>query len=81
MASLRAMNKPGILALFVGFVCKALAGVLIGALVSGVCGAKYIEKGKLTEKDDFEQDVKDESVQGMSTGVCQAVRRRMRVWL
>ena len=45
VASLREMIKPGILVmgtpLFVGFLfgCKALAGVLIGALVAGVCGA------------------------------------------
>merc|ERR1719464_2435592 len=72
VASLHEMIKPGILVmgtpLFVGFMfgCKALAGVLIGALVSGVCGAisasntggawdnakKYIEQGHLTKKDD-----------------------------
>merc|ERR1740129_1603713 len=71
VASLHEMIKPGILVmgtpLFVGFMfgCKALAGVLIGALVSGVCGAisasntggawdnakKYIEQGKLKSAD------------------------------
>jgi len=70
-ASLKEMVPPGILVmftpLFVGFMfgCKALAGVLIGALVSGVCGAvsasntggawdnakKYIEQGKLLSAD------------------------------
>merc|ERR1719159_213424 len=67
-ASLREMIPPGALVMgtpiVVGFLfgCKALAGVLIGALVSGVCGAisasntggawdnakKYIEQGQLT---------------------------------
>merc|ERR1712154_581220 len=71
VASLKEMIKPGVLVmgtpLFVGFVfgCKALAGVLLGALVSGVCGAisasntggawdnakKYIEQKKLKDKD------------------------------
>merc|ERR1712228_7053 len=70
-ASLKEMVPPGILVmctpLLVGFVfgCKALAGGLIGALVSGVCGAvsasntggawdnakKYIEQGKLKSAD------------------------------
>merc|ERR1719251_885465 len=70
-ASLKEMVPPGMLVmitpLFVGFVfgCKALAGLLIGALVSGVCGAvsasntggawdnakKYIEQGKLKTAD------------------------------
>merc|ERR1719251_436057 len=70
-ASLKEMVPPGALVmvtpLFVGFVfgCKALAGLLIGALVSGVCGAvsasntggawdnakKYIEQGKLKTAD------------------------------
>merc|ERR1712241_1151356 len=78
-ASLKEMVPPGVLVmvtpLFVGFVfgCKALAGVLLGALVSGVCGAisasntggawdnakKYIEQGKLTKKDDNGQDMVD----------------------
>jgi len=77
VASLREMIKPGILVmgtpLLVGFLfgCKALAGVLLGALVSGVCGAisasntggawdnakKYIEQGKLTKTDDDGQEV------------------------
>merc|ERR1719242_2866640 len=76
-ASLKEMVPPGVLVmatpLVVGFLfgCKCLAGVLIGALVSGVCGAisasntggawdnakKYIEQGKLTKKDDFGVDV------------------------
>mmetsp|Transcript_16560 Transcript_16560/g.26245 ORF Transcript_16560/g.26245 Transcript_16560/m.26245 type:complete len:793 (-) Transcript_16560:79-2457(-) len=70
-ASLREMIPPGILVmgtpLVVGFIfgCKALAGVLIGALVSGVCGAvaasntggawdnakKFIEQNKLKNDD------------------------------
>merc|ERR1719461_1834426 len=70
-ASLKEMVPPGVLVmvtpLFVGFVfdCKALAGVLIGALVSSVCGAisasntggawdnakKYVEQGKLEKSD------------------------------
>ena len=61
------MIKPDILvmgtSLFVGFLfgCKALAGVLIGALVSGVCSSiSTSNTGKLTKKDDFGQDVKDE---------------------
>jgi len=65
------MVPPGALVMatpiVVGFIfgCKALAGVLIGALVSGVCGAisasntggawdnakKYIEQKKLKDKD------------------------------
>jgi len=83
VASLKEMIKPGVLVmgtpLFVGFVfgCKALAGVLLGALVSGVCGAisasntggawdnakKYIEQGKLTKKDDNGQDMVDDDGQ------------------
>merc|ERR1719400_2729365 len=71
VASLHEMIKPGVLVmgtpLFVGFMfgCKALAGVLIGALVSGVCGAisasntggawdnakKYVEQGKMEKSD------------------------------
>jgi len=71
-ASLKQMIPPGALVmgtpLIVGFVfgCQALAGVLIGALVSGVCGAisasntggawdnakKYIEQGKLKDDND-----------------------------
>lgn len=67
-ASLKEMIGPGLLVMgtpiIIGFIfgCKALAGVLIGALVSGVCGAvsasntggawdnakKYIEQGKLS---------------------------------
>merc|ERR1719471_2548874 len=82
-ASLKEMVPPGVLVmgtpLFVGFVfgCKALAGVLLGALVSGVCGAisasntggawdnakKYIEQGKLTKKDDNGQDMVDDDGQ------------------
>merc|ERR1712087_1004739 len=70
-ASLKEMVPPGVLVLgtpiVVGFVfgCKALAGVLMGALVSAVCGAisasntggawdnakKYIEQGKLKSAD------------------------------
>eukprot|EP00483_Globobulimina_turgida_P002468 UN02472 len=70
-ASLKEMIPPGALVMgtpiVVGFIfgCKALAGVLIGALVSGVCGAvsasntggawdnakKYVEQGKLKDKD------------------------------
>merc|ERR1712176_1740954 len=67
-ASLKEMVPPGVLVmvtpLFVGFVfgCKALAGVLMGALVSAVCSAintggawdnakKYIEQGKLKSAD------------------------------
>merc|ERR1719251_647621 len=70
-ASLKEMIPPGALVMatpiLVGFIfgCKALAGVLIGALVSGVCGAisasntggawdnakKYIEQNKLKDKD------------------------------
>jgi len=69
-ASLKEMIPPGALVMgtpiVVGFIfgCKALAGVLIGALVSGVCGAisasntggawdnakKFIEQGKLTNE-------------------------------
>ena len=70
MASLREMIKPGILvmctSLFVGFLfgCKALAGVLIGALVSGVCGAISAshtgDAWDNAKKDDFGKDVKDE---------------------
>eukprot|EP01083_Nonionella_stella_P055108 145451_1 len=68
-ASLKEMVPPGALVMgtpiVVGFLfgCKALAGVLIGALVSGVCGAvsasntggawdnakKYVEQNKLTD--------------------------------
>jgi len=79
-ASLKEMIPPGVLVmstpLVVGFLfgCKCLAGVLIGALVSGVCGAisasntggawdnakKYIEQGKLTKKDDFGVEVTGE---------------------
>lgn len=71
-ASLKEMIPPGALVmgtpLVVGFIfgCKALAGVLIGALVSGVCGAisasntggawdnakKYIEQNKLKDGND-----------------------------
>merc|ERR1712242_223150 len=70
-ASLKEMVPPGVLVLgtpiVVGFLfgCKALAGVLIGALVSSVCGAisasntggawdnakKYVEQGKLKSAD------------------------------
>merc|ERR1719251_863462 len=70
-ASLKEMVPPGALVMgtpiVIGFIfgCKALAGVLIGALVSGVCGAisasntggawdnakKYIEQNKLKDKD------------------------------
>jgi len=70
-ASLKEMMYPGALVMgtpiVVGFIfgCKALAGVLIGALVSGVCGAisasntggawdnakKYIEQEKLRDND------------------------------
>jgi len=70
-ASLKEMIPPGVLVLGTpilvgfGFGCKALAGVLIGALVSGVCGAisasntggawdnakKYVEQGKMEKSD------------------------------
>eukprot|EP00484_Ammonia_sp_Unknown_P007341 CAMPEP_0197065270 /NCGR_PEP_ID=MMETSP1384-20130603/165618_1 /TAXON_ID=29189 /ORGANISM="Ammonia sp." /LENGTH=112 /DNA_ID=CAMNT_0042502035 /DNA_START=1 /DNA_END=335 /DNA_ORIENTATION=+ len=70
-ASLKEMVPPGALVMgtpiIVGFIfgCQALAGVLIGALVSGVCGAvsasntggawdnakKYVEQKKLRDMD------------------------------
>jgi len=70
-ASLKEMVPPGVLVMgtpiVVGFLfgCKALAGVLIGALVSAVCNAiaasntggawdnakKYVEQGKLPRSD------------------------------
>jgi len=70
-ASLKEMVPPGALVMgtpiVVGFIfgCKALAGVLIGALISGVCGAisasntggawdnakKYVEQGKMPKSD------------------------------
>merc|ERR1719362_1221212 len=80
-ASLKEMVPPGALVMatpiVVGFIfgCKALAGVLIGALVSGVCGAisasntggawdnakKYIEQDKLTKKDDNGNECVDDN--------------------